>query len=191
MALTRKMLEGWGIESDKIDLIIEAHSATVKGLKEQAETDAEKAEKKLADVQKELDDLNKEGWKEKYEKEHSDFESYKNGVTEKETKATKEKAVREWLKSTVNIADNRLDAVMRVTNLDDYELDESGKVKDSDTKAESAKKEWADFVVVKKKDGANPPQPKNNEPDDPPKMSRAAQLTKQYQKNLYGEAKEN
>lgn len=193
MALTRKMLKAMGIEDEKIDQIIEAHTEVTDALKNENEG----LKKKAADydtVKKELDEFKAnptDDWKEKYEKEHSDFEAYKNGVIAKETKATKEKAVREFLKSTVNIADNRLDAVMKVTNLDDYELDESGKIKDSDKKAESAKKEWADFVVVKKKDGANPPQPQNNEPNNPSKMSRAAQLTKQYQKNLYGEAKEN
>ena len=52
---------------------------------------------KLPGVQKELDDLKAAGdggYKEKYEKEHSAFETYKSDVTAKESKAAKEKAVR-------------------------------------------------------------------------------------------------
>ena len=193
----KAVLSANGLPTENLDAaaneLCSRHKTSLDAIIEERDGFKEKA-KQYDDVKKELDGLKAnptDDWKEKYEKEHSDFEAYKNGVIAKETKATKEKAVREFLKSTVNIADNRLDAVMKVTNLDDYELDESGKIKDSDKKAESAKKEWADFVVVKKKDGANPPQPQNNEPNNPPKMSRAAQLTKQYQKNLYGEAKEN
>ena len=45
MALTRKMLKAMGIEDEKIDQIIEAHSETVDALKEQRDqykADAEK-----------------------------------------------------------------------------------------------------------------------------------------------------
>ena len=54
MALTRKFLKAMGIEDEKIDQIIEAHTETVSGLKDsldKAEADA----KALPDIQKELD----------------------------------------------------------------------------------------------------------------------------------------
>lgn len=99
MALTRKMLKAMGIEDEKIDQIIEAHTETVEGLKEQVsayKTDAEK----LPGVQKELDDLKKEGgdggYKAKYEKEHKDFADYKAGIAAKESAAAKEKAARAY-----------------------------------------------------------------------------------------------
>ena len=57
---------------------------------------------KLPSVQKQLDDLKAAGdggYKEKYEKEHSAFEAFKTDITEKESKAAKEKAVRAYFES--------------------------------------------------------------------------------------------
>ena len=79
-----------GIEEEKIDQIIEAHTETVDGFKDKVNEYKEKAEK-YDEVKKELDEI-KDGdndWQKKYEKEHSDFEAYKTDVTAKETKRTK------------------------------------------------------------------------------------------------------
>ena len=54
MALTRKMLKAMGIEDEKIDQIIEAHTETVDALKEERDTYKEDASK-LTAVQKELE----------------------------------------------------------------------------------------------------------------------------------------
>lgn len=70
---------------------------------------------KLPGVQKELDDLKAAGdggYKEKYEEEHSAFETYKSDVTKKESKAAKEKAVRAYFESK-NITGANLDLAMR------------------------------------------------------------------------------
>ena len=78
MALSRKFLSALGIEADKIDEIISAHTETVDALKE--ERDKYKADAdKLPGVQKELDDLKKtandaDGYKKKYDDEHEAFE---------------------------------------------------------------------------------------------------------------------
>ena len=55
MALTRKMLKAMGIEEEKIDEIIEAHTEVVDSLKKERDTYKEDADK-LTDVQKKLDD---------------------------------------------------------------------------------------------------------------------------------------
>lgn len=102
MALTRKLLKGMGLTDEQVDTIIEAHTDTVDGLKDQIATYKADAEK-LPGVQKELDDLKKEdadgGYKAKYEKEHKDFQNYKDGITAKETAAAKEKAARAYFES--------------------------------------------------------------------------------------------
>lgn len=70
---------------------------------------------KLPSVQKQLDDLKAAGdggYKEKYEKEHLAFETYKSDVTAKESKAAKEKAVRAYFESK-NITGANLDLAMR------------------------------------------------------------------------------
>lgn len=114
MALTRKLLKGMGLTDEQVDTIIEAHTDTVDGLK--ADVSKYKADaEKLPDVQKQLDDLNAAGdggYKEKYEKEHSAFETYKSTVTAKESKAAKEKAVRAYFESK-NITGANLDLAMR------------------------------------------------------------------------------
>ena len=162
MSLTRKMLKAMGIEEEKIDQIIEAHTETVDGFKDKVNEYKEKAEK-YDGVKKELDEL-KDGdndWQKKYEKEHSDFEAYKNDVTAKETKRTKEHAVREFLKSA-GVSEKRLDAVLKVTNLDDFELDKDGKIKDADKHTETVKTEWADFIETTSTQGANTATPPAN-----------------------------
>lgn len=103
MALTRKFLAALGIEADKVDEIINAHSETVDGLKEQLRTTKEEVEK-LKDVQKELDDLKadvKNNYKSKadYDKLEKAFGDYKSEVTGKEAAAAKEKAVRAYYES--------------------------------------------------------------------------------------------
>lgn len=114
MALTRKLLKGMGLTDEQVDTIIEAHTDTVDGLK--ADVSKYKADaEKLPGVQKELDDLKAAGdggYKEKYEKEHSAFETFKTDITAKESKAAKEKAVRAYFESK-NITGANLDLAMR------------------------------------------------------------------------------
>lgn len=91
---------------------------------------------KLPGVQKELDSLKAAGdggYKEKYEKEHSDFEAYKSGVTAKESKAAKEKAVRAYFESK-NITGANLDLAMRGCGEEMAALELDGE-KIKDTKA--------------------------------------------------------
>lgn len=114
MALTRKLLKGMGLTDEQVDTIIEAHTDTVDGLK--ADIGRYKADaEKLPDVQKQLDALKAAGddsYKEKYEKEHSAFETYKADVTAKEAKAAKEKAVRAYFEGK-NITGANLELAMR------------------------------------------------------------------------------
>ena len=153
------MLKAFGIEENIIDQIIDAHAEVVDGIK--ADRDNYKADAdKLAGVQKELDDLKKNGgdWQKKYEDEHKDFEAYKNAQTAKETKAAKEKAYKELLKDA-GIPDRRVDMILKVTNLEDIELDESGKIKDSGKHAEKVKTDFAEFVEKSAERGADVPNP--------------------------------
>lgn len=169
MAFTRKFLSALGIEADKVDEIINAHIEVVDGLKE--ERDGFKADaEKLADVQKKLDKANdklaKQGegetvLKEDFDKLQKEYDDYKADITAKETKRTKEHAIREFLKG-VGVSEKRLDSVMKVTNLDDFELDKDGKIKDAEKHTEKAKAEWADFISTTTERGANTATPPTN-----------------------------
>lgn len=160
MALTRKSLKAMGLTDEQVDSIIEMHTETVDGLK--ADISKYKADaEKLPSVQKKLDDLEAAGdggYKEKYEKEHKAFEDFKTEQTAKETKAAKEKAYRELLKS-LDVSEKRIDSIIKVTDFDKIELD-GDKLKDAETLSNNIKTEWADFIVKTQTSGAqthNPP----------------------------------
>ncbi len=162
MALTRRMLKAMGIEDEKIDQIIDAHTETVDALKDERDGYKDDAAK-LATVQKELDDLKKDGgdWQKKYEKEHADFEAYKTDITEKETKTAKESAYRALLKES-GVSEKRIDAIVKITDVDAIELDNDGKIKDSAAKMEHIKAEYADFIETTTTKGANTAKPPVN-----------------------------
>ena len=162
MALTRKMLKAMSIEDEKIDQIVDAHTESIDALKEERDTYKADAEK-LAAVQKELDNLKKDGgdWKTKYEKEHADFEEYKTGITKKETKTAKENAYRNLLKEC-GVSEKRIDAIIKITDIDALELGKDGKIKDSAEKTEQIKTEYADFIVTSTTTGANTANPPAN-----------------------------
>ena len=162
MAMTRKGLKAMGLTDEQIDSIIEMHTETVDGLKEKLKAAEDKANK-LDDVQKELDGLKAnsgDDWKSKYEKEHSDFESYKKGVTEKETKAAKEKAVRAYFEGK-NITGANLDIAMRGCRdeIGAIELD-GDEIKDTAALDALVNGTFAGLVVTRTAKGArtaNPP----------------------------------
>ena len=174
MALTRKLLKGMGLTDEQVDTIIEAHSDTVDGLKEDINKYKGDAEK-LPGVQKELNELKAAGdggYKKKYEDEHKAFEDFKQAQTAKETKQAKEKAYTEFLK-TVGVSEKRIPAILKVTNLDKMEMD-GDKFKDAEKLTETVKTEWADFIETTNTDGAktqNPPANNPNNNEDPSKMT--------------------
>jgi hypothetical protein len=141
------MLKAMGIEDEKIEQIIDAHVETVDALKEKA-TQYEADAQKLPTVQKELDDLKKQGgdWQKKYEDEHRDFEAYKTEQTAKETTAAKKQAYKQLI-IDAGISEKRADTILKVTNLDDIELDDKGAIKDADKHKQTVKTEYAEFVT--------------------------------------------
>lgn len=180
MSLTRKMLKAMGIEDEKIDQIIEAHGETVDALKEQRDRYKADAEK-LPEVQKQLDtataqleSAGKDSWKVKYDALKEDFDAYKADQTAKETKSAKEKAYTELLKAA-GIPDKRIAAVLKVSDLDAFELDDKGAVKDADKMTESIKAEWADFIPTTTEKGAPTATPPASNPagKDPGEMTMA------------------
>ena len=166
MALTRKFLTALGIEADKTDEIISAHAETVDALKKQRDEYKEDAEK-LPKVQKQLDDLKKEvgsgekPFETKYNDLKKEHDDYKAQQESKEMIAKKEAAYRSLLKDA-GVSEKRIDTVLRVTKLDDVELSDDGKIKDADKLTESIKSEWADFIVIDGKRGAETSKPPQN-----------------------------
>lgn len=193
MALTRKFLAALGIEADKVDEIIEAHTDTVNALKEERNKYKADAEK-LPGVQQELDQLkeaaekNPDGaYKQQYEDLKAEYDSYKADVEAKETKASKEAAYRKLLKDA-KVSEKRIDAIIRVTNFDDVELDKDGAIKNSEEATKKIKEDWSDFIVTEEEKGADTPTPPKGKDgaDGGSGTSRAAQLAAAYRKSMYG-----
>lgn len=193
MALTRKFLSALGIESDKIDEIIFAHSETVTALKEQRDNYKADAEK-LPGVQQELDALKAdkskdEPFEQKYNDLKAEYDTYKADVATKEIQGKKKSAYRALLKDA-GVSEKRVDAILKVTNLDDITLEEDGSIKDADKITGDVKTEWADFIVDTQQKGAQVKRPPKNDGSDGDHPSRAAELARKYHENLYGKVKE-
>jgi len=180
VALTRKLLEGMGIEEKAIESIIEAHSETVTGLKADRDKYREQAEK-VPDLQRQLEEAKAASddgeWEQKYTEEHQAFEDYKAQVATERADAEKAQAYRGMLMAA-GIDPKRIDAIMRVTDLSEVEM-EDGKLKEAGKLEEAAKEEWADFVlkqVTKGSNPATPPEHKDNVPEGAdPEIARRMQ----------------
>ena len=184
MALSRKLLNGMGLTDEQVDSIIDAHTETVESLK--AERDTYKADaEKLPGVQKQLDDLKAETdggnnpYKVKYEAVKEEFDQFKADITAKEAKASKENALRALLKE-IGVADKRIDAVVRVSDLDKLEMDKDGNLTNASDLKKAYKEEWADFIPVAHDEQHKPDTPINN--------IGGVKMTKEdiYKKNEHG-----
>ena len=161
MALTRKLLQGMGIEDRQVETIIEAHAETVTALKNERDQYKEQADK-LPDLQKQLEEAkatakDQSGWQKKYEEEHKAFEDFKNQTEAEKTHAAKASAYRDMLEKA-GIDPKRIKSIIKLTDLSDVEL-EDGKLKDADKLEETAKSEWADFIVKTRTEGSKPETP--------------------------------
>ena len=172
MALTRKFLKAMGIEDEKVDQIIEAHSETVDALKE--ERDGYKADaEKLPEVQRQLEAAKKKAPKEgeetvskaDYDKLKAEFDEYKNDIQAKESHAAKEKAFREILKEA-GVSEKRIDAIVRVSDIDSVELADDGKAKEAAKLTEKVKEDWSDFIETVTAKGVKTPTPPQNNPSE-------------------------
>ena len=160
MALTRKFLATLGIEAEKIDEIIGAHSETVEALKEERDkfrSDAEKYSKAKDELDKANEKLKEYGkedsYKVKYEALKEEYDGYKSKVETEKSNVTKASAYKALLKE-IGIADKRIDSVARLAELDKIKLDKDGKIEGSADLKKALSEEWADFIVKEGSQGA-------------------------------------
>lgn len=167
MAMTRKFLAALGIEADKVDEIINAHTEVVDALKEQRDANKDAAEE-LATTKAELEKLQKAAeangdnpYKQQYEDLKKEYEDYKAGVEAEKLTAQTKDAYKELLKSA-GVSEKRLDAILKVTDLSTVKLDKEGKVDGADKLTESIKTEWADFIEKEGSHGVDTAKPPEN-----------------------------
>lgn len=170
MALTRKMLSALGIEPEKIDQIIEGHTESVTGLRDDldkanAEVEKYKAEAdKVAGLQKELETAKKEAETAKkhgaeYDQLKEEFENYKAEQAKKEQDAVKAEKFRELLKD-IGLSEKGIQMALKWQGVDGVEIDEDGKITNAKDLRKSAKEDWAEYITETKEEGAdvsNPP----------------------------------
>lgn len=163
MALTRKMLSAMGIESDKIDQIIESHTDTIEGLKKQANEVMKQAEK-VPVLEKEIEDLKAaqptEDWEKKYSDLKAEYDSYKSDVADEQTKAEKAHLYRSMLREA-GVDEKRIDAIMKVTDLDKVNV-ENGAITDSEAVKKAISDEWGAFITRTSTQGASVDEPPAN-----------------------------
>lgn len=170
--LTRAFLKSMQLNEEQISAIIEEHSETVDSLKAQRDEYKSSAEE-LEQVRAELAELKErgdDGWQEKYENEHSEFERFKENQEKTAQRQAKATAYRDVLKNA-GVSDKALDAVINATDFDSIELDEDGKLKDVDGLNNVIKDKWAGFIVKEEKHGANI--------EHPPKTDKGSGMTKE------------
>lgn len=211
MALTkaqvREFLSAAGCDAEKVadvtDKIIEGHITSIEALREERDNFKKDVEiykrdaDKLAEVQKELDELQgSKGnnlfetkyneMKEQHDKLKTEFDQYKAEVDAKEVIRIKDSAYRKLLKDS-NVSDKRIDSIMKVSDLATVELDKDGNIKDVEGLKKSIAEEWKDFIVTEHQEGAGTATPPETSTQVPKGKSRAAEIAAQYHANLYGE----
>jgi hypothetical protein len=171
MALSRRMLSAMGLEADKIEQIIEAHTETVSGLKQQIADlgdDLAKAKEsgtadseRLKDVQKELDTLKAQVAEDAKSREGKDydalkkeFDDYKADIQAKAEKSAKEKAFRDLL-SDMKVSDKGVSLILKYQGVNGIELDEDGKLKDAPALRKAVKEDWSDYIPTVETKGAD------------------------------------
>lgn len=176
MAFTRKFLSALGIESEKIDEIMNSHIEVVEALKNQI-AEAKTETEKLANVQAQLDETTKkltaanekleaaekDDYKGKYESEKAEHDKLKADVASKETIAKKETALKAALKKQ-KYSDEASNLIIRKGGYTSkIELDENGNV----TNIKDVFKDiQSDFSMLTPKETVT-----SSTPDNPPTNS--------------------
>lgn len=132
---TRKWLEALGIEADKIDVLVEAHSDAMKAVMDERD-----------EWQKKYEGLDtSKDWKQLYTDEHKKLSDLEAANQKRDTRTAKEAALRAVYKDA-GIADKYVNSLLRIADFDKIELDKDGKAKDHAKLVEEAKTENADFI---------------------------------------------
>ena len=164
MALTRKSLKAMGIDEDKIDLIIEAHTESTDALKQQRDEYKAKAEAKATTPStdpKPKDPEPTDEYKAKYDAEKKAFEDYKASIAAEKAEADKRAKYRELIVKA-GVDSKRVDSVLKVSDLSEIKV-KDGAIEGADDLVKSIKEDWAEFIPTTQKVGTNPPNPPKND----------------------------
>lgn len=164
MALTRKMLKAMGIEDEKIDQIIDAHTETTDALKAERDrfkVNAEQLPVVQAELKKAQDDLAAAGtseYEEKYNAAQAELDKLRAETDAAKTRGAKEAAYRALL-TAAGIPDAWIARAMRGVDIDGLKIDKDGKLTDAAALTETVQKDWADVIPQTHTEGTQTPNP--------------------------------
>lgn len=194
MAFTRSTLKAMGFTDDQVQSLIDLHTEVTDNLKADIKRYKEDAEK-LSDVQRQLDEANskisaaeKDDYKGKYESEKAAHDKLKEDIKAKETTAKKSTAFKAYLKEK-GYSDNAITKITKYGGyVDGIELDDEGKIKDSDKLLTSIEGEWGEYKPTTTKVTHTPNVPNQTATGGEKKTtSRAAQIWEKTMKSMYGD----
>lgn len=144
---------------EKETKIMNEHIAVTDGLKDERDKAKERASQ-ADELQKQLDEKNGgEDWKAKYEKEHSDFEAYKQQVSQS-AELEEIKALHGDILRDLGISADRITAIQKITDYSGMKKGKDGKLADEANIRKAASDEWKEFIPTSTAKGAkveNPP----------------------------------
>lgn len=167
MALSRSYLKALGLTKEQEDAVVEAHTETISGLKDELKTEREKANR-LDAVEKELNDLKtanagKPNYEELYNADHTALENLRSEISVKETRTAKEAAISAFFEKNNIVGKQKKIAMMAIKgDIDGYEVDENGKLKDTTKLDALIKEDFAGLVSTQRTEGANTAEPPEN-----------------------------
>lgn len=194
MAFSRQTLKAMGFTDDQVQSLIDLHTEVTDNLKAEIKKYKEDAEK-LPDAQRQLDEANskisaaeKDDYKGKYESEKAAHDKLKEDIKAKETTAKKSTAFKAYLKEK-GYSDNAITKITKYGGyVDGIELDDEGKIKDSDKLLTSIEGEWGEYKPTTTKVTHTPNVPNQTATGGEKKTtSRAAQIWEKTMKSMYGD----
>ena len=191
MAFTRQELReilGEAHTDEIATKLVNLHRTVVDPLKDQLDSANRSADKwkkeaeKLPDLQEKLKEYEKDDFKAKYEKEHSDFEAYKGQVAA-DAQAAKVKAAYRKLLTEEKISEKTLEAVLNATDYSKMKLKEDGTLDGIEDLKKDIDTRWGAFKVVERKRGErvdNPPPGGDNGGDNSIRERMAAAHARRF-----------
>lgn len=160
---------------DPIKDDLDAANAGLEKYKKEAE--------KVTDLETQLADLKKDDYKAKYEKEHSDFESYKTRIAQ-DAETAKIKAAYKQLLTEEKISAKTLDSILAVTDYSKMKLKADGTFEGVEDLKKDINDRWGGFRVSTRSRGERvdtpPPGGDQGGPDNSIRERMAARHAQRY-----------